>query len=111
MIFGNLHLLFDHVLSKPFKSLAANTQVVWLVAGNNFSAFLNIAFEIIPMIAKKNIISSYNNGIVPMSQNISSNIAMLGAVFSGIFSSAAESISRLINVATGMFSRAIKHFD
>lgn len=107
----NPQLLFDHVLAGSFKSLAVNAQVIWLIIVSNFSVFPNIAFEIIPSVTKKNITCSYSNGIVPMSQHISTNVGMLGTIFAGLFSSMMESIKYLINVVTGIFNRAIKHFN
>lgn len=107
----NPQLLFDHVLAGSFKSLAVNAQVIWLIIVSNFSGFPNIAFEIIPSVAKKNVTGSYSNGIITMSQHLSSNIGMFGTILAGLFSSITGSVNYLIRMVTGMFNSAVKHFN
>ena len=107
----NPPILFNHVLSGSFKNIAANAQIIWLVIGSNLAAFPNIAVRIIPTVAKKNVTGSYSNGIITMSQHISSNIGMFGTILAGLFSSITGSVNYLIRVVTGMFNSAVKHFN
>ena len=107
----NPPILFNRFLSGSFKNMAANAQVIWLVIGSNLAAFSNYAFEIIPTVAKKNATGSYNNRIVPISQHVSSNIGMLGAILTGLFSTMIESVNYLIRVVTGLLNSATRHFN
>ena len=88
----------------------ANCKALGLIVSANISDFPQIAFGILPNTAKNSIVDSYENRIVPMAGNVSSNLGTFGSVITGLFSSIKGSVEGLVNVFSGMINSVIKHF-